>query len=70
MANCSDGDFLFRNFLVLSLLLKEVGWETQGSRWTNYDNLGRSRPRRLEGHWNLGLGYGGDRKVVGFLILV
>ena len=39
-ANCGDGDFLFQDFFVLSLLLKEVGWETQRSRRANYGNLG------------------------------
>ena len=40
LANCGDGNFLFRNFLVLSLLRKEVSWETRRSRRANYDNLG------------------------------
>ena len=38
VANCGNGDFLFRNFLVLSLLWKEVSW--QMSCRANYDNLG------------------------------
>ena len=32
-AYCGDSDFLFRNFLVLSLLRKVVGWRHEGVVW-------------------------------------
>lgn len=34
--NCDDDNGLFLNCLVLSLLMRELGWETWGIRQVNY----------------------------------